>query len=102
MTAATTQKPPLRLALSPRGRLLLEPAVDVTSDAIAGALAERVEAAFLRGQGEGLLQLGAREVGVALPSAFGFWRELGSRLLVRLCSHPDLETLRERVAVAAP
>jgi non-specific serine/threonine protein kinase len=102
MTAATTQKPPLRLALSPRGRLLLEPAVDVTSDAIAGALAERVEAAFLRGQGEGLLQLCAREVGVALPSAFGFWRELGSRLLVRLCSHPDLETLRERVAVAAP
>jgi superfamily II DNA or RNA helicase len=102
VSTSSTTEPPLRLALTPRGRLLLEPTVDDASDTIAGALAQRVEAAFRRGQGEGLLQLGAREVGTALPPAFGFWRELGGKLMVRLCSHPDLEALRERVAVAAP
>jgi non-specific serine/threonine protein kinase len=100
-TAAAT-KPPLRLALSPRGRLLLEPAPECAPDAIAGALALRVAAAFARSQGDGLLQLGAREVGTTLPPPFAFWRELGSKLLVRLCRHPDLETLRERVAIAPP
>ena len=98
----TTARPHLRLALSPRGRLLLDPSVDGTADSIEGALAQRVEAAFQRGQGEGLLQLGAREVGTALPPAFGFWRELGGKLMARLCSHPYLETLRERVVVPAP
>ena len=35
-----------------------------------------------------MLQLGAGEVGTALPPAFGFWREFGARYVTALCTSP--------------
>jgi hypothetical protein len=41
-------------------------------------LAQRLQDAFRRGSGYGLLQLGASEVGTALPPVFPYWREFGA------------------------
>ncbi|HWZ42546.1 MAG TPA: DEAD/DEAH box helicase [Candidatus Saccharimonadales bacterium] len=73
--------------LTPHGRLTLvseddAPALDLQ-------LAQRLQAAFARGSGHGLLQLGASEVGVAIPPAFSYWRELGARYVTSLCTLPD-------------
>ena len=65
-------------------------------------LARRLKDAFARGSGHGLLQLGAGEVGVALPPAFSFWRELGTRYVTALCTLPDLATDHSKVRVPAP
>ncbi|CAH2605475.1 protein of unknown function (plasmid) [Rhodovastum atsumiense] len=58
----------LGLRLTPQGHLLCEPAKDAPPmDAV---VATRLEAAFVQSAGSGLLQLGAGEVGRALPSGF--------------------------------
>jgi non-specific serine/threonine protein kinase len=71
----------LTLILTPHGRLLLEeqPAAEtpVTHD-----LAERLIPAFARGDGHGLLQLGAAEVQTAMPAVFAYWREFASRYII--------------------
>ena len=49
----------------------------------------RLEKAFERGSGHGLLCLGADEVGTALPPVLSYWRELGARYVTALCAlHP--------------
>ncbi len=75
--------------LTPLGRLVLFP-VDEAPE-LEAALAERLEQAFARGSGHGLLRLGAAEVGHALPPAFAWWREFASRYVTALCTRPDLE-----------
>ncbi|MGA7472836.1 MAG: DEAD/DEAH box helicase, partial [Candidatus Sulfotelmatobacter sp.] len=45
--------------------------------------------AFVRGSGHGLLQLGASEVGVALPPVFSYWREFGARYVTAICTLPE-------------
>jgi non-specific serine/threonine protein kinase len=50
---------------------------------------ERLAAAFARSTGHGLLALGGREVGSALPPSFAYWRELGARFVTTLCTLPD-------------
>ena len=60
------------------------------------ALAHRVEQAFARGAGHGLLQLGAAEVGHALPPVFAYWREFGARYVTALCTRPDVEARLQR------
>ena len=72
--------------LTPHGRLLLSPENDapVLEDALQGRLNE----AFARGAGHGLLQLGAGEVGTALPAAFGYWRDFGARYITAMCATP--------------
>ncbi|MGA7928063.1 MAG: DEAD/DEAH box helicase [Candidatus Sulfotelmatobacter sp.] len=52
-------------------------------------LAQRLQDAFARGSGHGLLQLGASEVGVPLPPVFSYWREFGSRYVTALCTLTD-------------
>jgi len=51
--------------------------------------AQRLQDAFVRGSGHGLLQLGASEVGVALPPVFSYWREFGARYVTAICTLPE-------------
>jgi hypothetical protein len=72
--------------LTPQGHLLLAPAAE--GPPLAADLEQRLRDSFERGAGHGLLQLGAGEVGTALPAAFGFWREIGARYVTALCTSP--------------
>ncbi len=65
-------------------------------------LAERLQTAFGRGSGYGLLQLGANEVGTPLPPVLSYWRELGTRYVTALCTLPEAEDRGAKVHVAAP
>ena len=76
--------------LTPHGRLILSE--DRDASALEPELARRLQNAFARGSGHGLLQLGASEVGVALPPVFSYWREFGARYVTALCTRPDGET----------
>ena len=62
-------------------------------------LAERLQGAFGRGPGHGLLQLGASEVGTPLPPVLSYWRELGTRYVTALCTLPDAEERGAKVHV---
>src|SRR6059036_3915831 len=77
------------LALTPRGRLLFTPADGNFQPP--GALLRRLESAFGRGSGHGLLELGASEVGTALPADFSYWRDFAARLVTTICTHPNLD-----------
>jgi non-specific serine/threonine protein kinase len=103
----------LALILTPHGRLLLEPADDAS--ALPHDLSDRLQKAFARGSGHGLLQLGAAEVGRALPPVFGYWREFATRYVSAVCGQadaaasrlhdpipPPADTELERLAAAAP
>src|ERR1700732_4075998 len=72
--------------LTPHGHLILSE--DRDASALEPELARRLQNAFARGSGHGLLQLGASEVGVALPPAFSYWREFGARYVTALCTRP--------------
>ena len=87
------------LGLTPKGHLLLQP--DPESPPLAPDLHDRLAAAFARGAGHGLLALGAREVGTALPTVFGWWRDVAARFVTALCATPDLADGAE-LTVAAP
>jgi len=65
---------------------------DRDASALEPELARRLQNAFARGSGHGLLQLGASEVGVALPPVFSYWREFGARYVTALCTRPAGET----------
>ena len=80
---------PLAPLLTPHGRLLLAPVDD--APALSPELSRRIEEAFARGHGHGLLQLGAGEVGTALPPVLGYWREFGARYVTAVCTLPDVE-----------
>jgi non-specific serine/threonine protein kinase len=75
------------LVLTPRGRLILTEtdAPLVLDPQVAGRLGE----AFARGAGDGLLQLGAGEIGTALPPTFAYWRDFSARFVTALCAEPD-------------
>src|SRR5882672_5795239 len=85
-------RPPTRWSadavfITPQGRLGLEPAD--TAPPLDRETAARLETAFARGPGHGLLQLGAGEIGTALPPVLSFWRDLGARYVTALCTLPD-------------
>src|SRR5271157_2791698 len=86
--------------LTPHGRLTLSPVVEGT--ALDPSLARRLEDAFARGSGHGLLQLGAGEVGTTLPPVFSYWRELGSRYVTALCTLSEAATDPSQAHVPAP
>ena len=89
------------LVVSPSGHPRVVVAVD-DRDAVTGAKGSAVATAFEGGAGRGVLHLGAVEVATSLPPAFAYFRELGHELVARVCAHPELETLRERVHVDPP
>ena len=86
----------LGLHLTPQGHLVCE-AADGAPD-MDKAIAARLGAAFARGSGQGLLQLGGGEVGQALPPVFVWWRGFASRYVTALCQH----SVGMDVAAAAP
>ena len=58
------------------------------------------ESAFGRGSGHGLFELGAAEVGTALPPNLSYWRDFAARLVTAFCTHPDLDA--HHAPIAAP
>src|SRR6266446_9957383 len=62
----------------------------------------RLEKAFARGSGHGLLWLGASEVGTALPPVLSYWRELGVRYVTALCAVPGIGESFTKPPVEAP
>ena len=86
--------------LTPHGRLLLAEADD--GPALPADLAHRLQESFARGDGHGLLQLGAAEVETALPPILGYWRDLGARYVTAVCARPDLDAGIEPTPVPAP
>src|SRR3954465_13310323 len=77
--------PRLGLRLTPPGHLSLDAAED--APILDNAVAERLAEAFGRSTGHGLVQLGAGEVGQALPPAFVWWRDFAARYVGTLCLH---------------
>jgi non-specific serine/threonine protein kinase len=73
--------------LTPHGHLTL--IEDRDASALEPEPAQRLQDAFVRGSGHGLLQLGASEVGVALPPVFSYWREFGARYVTAICTLPE-------------
>ena len=86
--------------LSPHGALHLKPSDE--AEALDAQRESRIETAFARGAGHGLLQLGAEEVGRALPPLLAYWRDLGTRYITALCALPGLNEASAKPAVAAP
>ena len=110
---------PLIPGLTPQGHLVLVPAPPDEAAAQSNAIASRLESAFERGGGYGLLELGTREVGTALTAGFAFWRDFAARYVTALCTSaqpstvdstaaisdvrvPDAESLAELVNAAPP
>src|SRR3954465_9473928 len=58
--------------------------------ALDAARSSRLEKAFARGPGHGLLVLGADEVGTALPAVLSWWRDLAACYVAALCALPGL------------
>src|SRR5271166_2471690 len=77
--------PGLGLRLTPHGRLVVEDQDDAP-EVDAKALT-RLTAAFAQGTGNGLVRLGAGEVGQALPPVFVWWRAFAARYVASLCLH---------------
>ena len=73
--------------VTPHGRLMVTP--DEDAPPLGDDLRGRIEAAFARGAGHGLLQLGAGEVGVTLPPLFAYWREFAARYVTALRALPE-------------
>ena len=74
--------------LTPHGVLTLRRGEEApTLDPAQGA---KLEQAFRRGPGHGLLALGADEVATALPAVLSYWRDFGARYVTALCALPDL------------
>ena len=74
--------------LTPRGVLTLRR--DEEAQGLEPAQGARLERAFLRGPGHGLLALGADEVATALPTVLSYWRDFGARYVTALCALPDV------------
>ncbi len=93
------------LRLTPHGHLLPDQAGDAPS--LDETIAARLADAFARGSGPGLLQLGAGEVGQALPPVLAWWRGFAARYVTSLCLHAtsvneDLASLPALAAIPAP
>ncbi len=86
--------------LTPHGHLFLAEEEDAT--ALDAAVAPRLLESFARGAGHGLLQLGAGEVGTALPTVFSYWREFAARYVTALCTHPSIQPEQGAAEPVAP
>src|SRR5215204_3345364 len=86
--------------LTPHGALVLRPGEDAT--ALEPERTARLEKAFARGDGHGLLSLGADEPGTALPPLWSYWRDLGTRYVTALCALPEIGEGKAKAAVPIP
>jgi non-specific serine/threonine protein kinase len=86
-SASANMQRSLATVITPHGALRLEAA---NGDAtIEEAAAARIKAAFARGQGHGLAQLGLAEAGVRLPADLAFWRSFALRFIASRCRAGD-------------
>ncbi len=85
---------------TPHGRLIVNASAETPF--LAAATAGRLERAFNRGSGHGLLQLGAGEVSTALPAVLSYWRDFAGRYVSALCTLPDAEERGAHAHVAPP
>ena len=85
--------------LTPHGRLTLVQDDDAAAEA---ELAERLQRAFARGSGHGLLQLGANEIGAALPPTLSYWREFAAQYVTAVCTLPDTGAEPAKTHVPVP
>ena len=90
--------------LTPHGVLILDHAGGQIGDELAlpPQQGSRLERAFARGSGHGLLCLGADEVGTALPGTLSYWRELGTRYVSSVCVLPEMSEGLRKPAIALP
>jgi non-specific serine/threonine protein kinase len=86
--------------LTPLGHLSLAREEDAV--ALDEEVARRLEESFARGAGHGLLQLGAGEVGTALPAVFSYWREFAARYVTAFCTHPRIQLEKDAAEAVAP
>jgi superfamily II DNA or RNA helicase len=84
--------------LTPHGVLMLIQAGD--SAVLDGNRSTRLERAFARGSGHGLLSLGVDDAGAILPPALSWWRDFGARFTAALCAAPNRE--EDGAAIRAP
>ena len=91
----------LELAISPAGRVYLEIAHDI-GDAPVSPTATRIRKAYERGGAQCLLQLGAVELGAALPPSLAFGREFAHLFMVRLTALATLAEDWANVELPAP
>ena len=90
----------LASTLTPHGRLTL--AQDDDAAAVEAELAHRLQNAFAGGSGHGLLQLGANEIGVALPPTLSYWREFAAQYVTAVCTLPDTGAEPPKAHVPVP
>ena len=108
MTSSSPSASPLAFAtvITPRGALSLERTE--TTVPLEDAVAARLEAAFARGAGHGLLQLGLAEARSRLPADLAFWRALAIRFVAARCRAGEAGALAPsgeeltRLALEAP
>jgi superfamily II DNA or RNA helicase len=95
-------EPRMRLTpvLTPHGALLVRAAQDAPE--LPAELGARLEAAFARGSGHGLLCLGADQVGAPLSPLFSYWREVGTQYVAQLCALPELSEGAAKPALPPP
>lgn len=74
--------------LTPHGLLILRQTDEAF--ALEPDRALRLEKAFGRGAGQGLLCLGIDEVGTTLPPVLSYWREFAARYVTALCALPGI------------
>src|SRR6185369_5488316 len=84
------------------GAVLVDPLDVEAGDGLSSAGRTRILAAFARGTGHGLLDLGTTELDAALSPPLSFLREVGRAFATRLRASPDLEDRRVRAEVECP
>ena len=83
--------------LTPHGVLILaQPGEPLT---LAPEQEARLQKAFARGCGHGLLALGIDEMGTALPPVLSYWRELGARYVTGAVRSSPFRRGRRREAL---
>ena len=92
----------LRVAILPSGAVLVDSADGEARDGLTPAGRARLVAAFARGAGHGLLDLGTTELDAPLSPPLVFLREIGRAFATRLRATPDLEERRDRVEMECP
>jgi non-specific serine/threonine protein kinase len=86
--------------LTPHGHLLLQNTE--TGSATSPDATDRIVTAFNKGQGYGLLQLGAAEIQTVLPAVLTYWREFASRYIALVRTLPDIAESRTLPPVPPP
>src|SRR5438105_924591 len=86
--------------LTPHGVLTLRDAEDALP--LLPEQGVRLEKAFARGPGHGLLALGIDELGTSLPPVLSYWRELGTRYVTAVSRLSGIGEARTKPSVPAP